>query len=105
MFTARIPNRYLVGFSLVFVLIVSLQGAVNGQDLSPDDLDLLGRQASRSGNYIEAIRYFRLALEQAESRNTSATDFVLILGNLGEMLRSVGQFEEAEMHFNRALTI
>src|SRR5262245_35314515 len=105
MFTARIPNRYLVGFSLAVVLILSLGGVVDGQDLSLDDLDRLGRQALRNGNYIEASRYFRLALEQAETRNASGTDLVMILGNLAEMLRSVRQYDEAEVHFNRALAV
>src|SRR5262249_46551869 len=102
---ARIANRHFLGSFLAAVLIFSPEGILDGQDLSVDELNRLGHQAARNGNYTEASGYFRSALEQAEARNASANDLVMILGNLAEMLRSAAQYDEAEKHFNRAMTI
>jgi tetratricopeptide (TPR) repeat protein len=106
MFVTRIANRHFPDFFLAVVLLVSLGSTVaDGRDLTVNELEALGRHASRRGAYGEAARHFRLALELAEKREASETDLVLILANLAEMLRSAMQYGEAEKFFDRALAI
>jgi tetratricopeptide (TPR) repeat protein len=79
--------------------------SVEGQKLELQDLERLGRQAIESGNYGEAKRNFRLALERAENEGVSDTQLVVVLGSLAEALRSIGDYNESERLFDRALGI
>src|SRR5262249_26782664 len=103
MSSARIRNSSCFVFAIA--ITISLAAAVEGQDRTLEDLERLGREASRIGNYGEAVRYFRLAVERAERAKASDTDLVVSLGNLAEGLRSTGQYDDAERLSDRALRI
>jgi len=87
------------------MLTISVAGSIEGQNVELQDLERLGRQAIKSGNFGEAIRSFRIVLERAENDAVSDTQLVVALGSLAEALRSIGEYDESERLFVRSLGI
>jgi hypothetical protein len=82
----RFPsNRWLLrrsGITALLALMVMFRVTPSeGQEVRWEDLDRLGREALRSGNYIEAERNFRLALELAEADRVPNTHMAVALGS------------------------
>ncbi|HMF01358.1 MAG TPA: hypothetical protein VKK06_15820, partial [Terriglobia bacterium] len=97
----QIKYRGLVCLSVAMMLTISVAGSIEGQNVELQDLERLGRQAIKSGNFREAIRSFRIVLERAENDAVSDTQLVVALGSLAEALRSIGEYDESERLFVR----
>src|SRR5262245_60757284 len=94
------PRLYLLlSFAMFMPLVVA------AQDLSFPELDRLGREEFDKGNYDQAQKYFRLALERAAAERVSDKDIVSVLGNLAEQLRLTGRYDESEKFFAGAIAI
>jgi tetratricopeptide (TPR) repeat protein len=66
---------------------------------------LAGKSAYEKGQYGEAIREYKAALDQAESFGFKDPRFAATLNQLGEVFRAQGRYEEAEPLFRQALTL
>src|SRR4030095_7908717 len=95
----------LMGFILGLVIAAggfppnaSAQTTTDGFVSSP-----AGKRAFLNGDYAEAERYFREVLRNAEAENASPGQMATSIGNLAQVLESLGRFKEAEELFDRAL--
>src|SRR5215510_12798821 len=101
----RILHPYFRIVLLSFVLTIRPAAMATTQDQSISELDHLGREAVKSGNYVKATGYFRLQLERAESGNAPDETKISILTNLADQLRLTGQYAESERLYGRSLRI
>src|SRR5262245_9610544 len=97
------PNS--LGLFYALILAISCAAVVQGQDIDIKDLRAHGREAFKNGKYQDAVPSLRLALEKAITNHASDTVIVLALGDLAETLRLIGQYEESEKLFDRAIDI
>ena len=95
--------RYL-GLSILSLVIWQWNGLAQSP-MSLGELKRLGREASEGGSYDSAIRYFRLAINRAETDKVSGGDLALALADLAEVLRGASEYDEAEKLFDRAIQI
>src|SRR5262245_11210303 len=91
--------------SLLLSLAMFMSLSVEAQDLSFRELDRLGREDFVRGNYDQAEKYFRLALDRTAAEDVPDTDMVTALGNLAEQLRLTGRYQESEEFYARAIAI
>src|SRR5712691_450410 len=64
-----------------------------------------GKQAIEAGNFQEAERLLRIAVEKAESAGASHWRLATSLNNLAEVYRLQGRFDEAEALYRCAIQI
>jgi tetratricopeptide (TPR) repeat protein len=96
-------------FSRSIIVLVSgvlcLQPSAFAEDLSVENLSTLvrkGREAFHRGNYVEAERYHRFAVDEAERTGDNAQK-AEALGDLGGVLLASGRHTEAKAVCLRAL--
>ncbi|KQL55440.1 hypothetical protein AN964_09500 [Heyndrickxia shackletonii] len=81
---------------------VSERKLQEAKEILPDEpiIDFaLGELYSASGNYVDAIKYYRTVLNQGHETIAGNN----IHGRLAEVLSSAGEFEEALPHYDQAL--
>jgi tetratricopeptide (TPR) repeat protein len=79
--------------------------AALGQNENVQQLISLGDTAFNRGQYESADRYFRSALDAAESQHAPPTQMALVLANVAQILTIQGQYTDAEQMFERAVPI
>src|SRR5262249_27290545 len=63
----------------------------------------LGDTAFNRGQYASADRYFRSALDAAESQHAPPTQMALVRANVAQILTIQGQYADAEQMFERSV--
>jgi tetratricopeptide (TPR) repeat protein len=67
--------------------------------------NLGGQQAANQGNWAEAERSFKMALQEAEGLGLKDPRLPLTLVNLANCFRQTGRFPDAEPLYKRALEV
>jgi len=86
------------------LLAVFAQGAVFAQ--SAQDLNRLGLQYEKQGNYDKAVESYFKAMDMIEkTQGKENLTYVILLNNLGSSYREKGEYANAERHFLEAKAI
>jgi len=94
--------------NVLSTIILSFVLTLAGQDSEFDKFQKLvelGRQAEAKGNYAEAERHFRSAVDLADASGASTADRSAAFSDLGHLLLKEDRFAESEKFFDRALEI
>ncbi len=70
-----------------------------------DQLWLQGRHQLSQGQYVEASQTLRAAVHEAESSGANPTSLGVVLNDLAETCRRLGNYSEAETLYDRAIEI
>ena len=93
--------------NVLSTIILSFVLTLAGQDSDDKFQKLveLGRRAEAKGNYAEAERHFRSAVDLADAGGVSIADRSAAFSDLGHLLLEEDRLAESEEFFDRALEI
>jgi tetratricopeptide (TPR) repeat protein len=82
------------------ILILLLVQISYSENLPSQNLLISGKRAAAAGNYVQAEKDLRQAIDEA---GTSDAVTALALGELGSLLLTEGRLDESETVLNRAV--